>query len=79
VRHSRFGAPRQLGVNRVGFGPTRLRSACAPIAAVTTDIRLGRDVPTATSHALFNDLIGKLLELRWHINAECLGGLEVDH
>ena len=24
-------------------------------------------------------LVGKLLELRWHINAECRGGLEVDH
>ena len=24
-------------------------------------------------------LVGKLLELRWHIKAECRGGLEVDH
>jgi hypothetical protein len=24
-------------------------------------------------------LVGKLLELRWHIKAECHGGLEVDH
>jgi hypothetical protein len=24
-------------------------------------------------------LVGKLLELRWHIKAECRGGLEVDY
>jgi hypothetical protein len=29
--------------------------------------------------SLFNDLIGQLLELRWHLEAECLGTSEVDH
>src|SRR6516165_2069412 len=28
---------------------------------------------------LFDDLVGKLLELRWNIKADCCGGLEVDH
>ena len=28
---------------------------------------------------LFDHLVGKLLQLRWHIKAECRGGLEVDH
>jgi len=28
---------------------------------------------------LLDHLVGKLLELRWHINAECRGGFEVDH
>ena len=28
---------------------------------------------------LFDHFVGKLLELRWHIKAECRGGLEVDH
>src|SRR5262249_7800924 len=27
----------------------------------------------------FDSFIGKLLELRWYIKAECRGGLEVDH
>ena len=27
----------------------------------------------------FDDLVGELLELRWHIKSKCRGGLEVDH
>ncbi len=31
------------------------------------------------STALLDHLVGKLLELRWHIKAQCRGSLEVDH
>ena len=31
------------------------------------------------SAVLFDHFVGKLLELRWYIKAECRGGLEVDH
>ena len=27
----------------------------------------------------FDRLVGKLLELRWHIKAECRGGLQIDY
>src|SRR5215831_16045642 len=30
-------------------------------------------------HPSFDDLIGKLLEVRWHIDTDCLGSFEVDH
>jgi hypothetical protein len=32
-----------------------------------------------TKSALLDHLIGKLLELRWYVEAECRGGVEVDH
>jgi hypothetical protein len=35
--------------------------------------------PTRHRPASFDDLIGELLELRGHIEAECLGTFEVDH
>ena len=35
--------------------------------------------PTRHRPASFDDLVGELLELRWHIEAECRGTFEVDH
>jgi hypothetical protein len=35
--------------------------------------------PTRHRPASFDDLIGEVLELRWHIEADCRGTFEVDH
>src|SRR5262245_1132851 len=27
----------------------------------------------------FDDLVGDLLKMQWHVNTKCLGGLDIDH
>ena len=34
---------------------------------------------SCTAKAPFDNLVGELLELPWHLQVECLRGLEVDH
>jgi hypothetical protein len=44
-----------------------------------SEIQKADDANTVRHLRLLDHLVGKLLELRWHVEAECRGGLEVDH
>ena len=58
----------------------KLRSSSGSLAMLAA-MRLAwppRLTPNRLTSSL-DHLVGKLLELRWHIKAECRGGLEVDH
>ena len=48
----------------------------ADICSATRDVRF---VPKADIGSLFDHLVGALLEMQRHVEAERLGGLEVDH
>jgi hypothetical protein len=59
--------------------PTRFSGASFDAGELRARRTVGRTHAPQQRAPSFDDLVGELLELHWHIKAERPGGLEVDH